>query len=57
MGGGLSLGMLKQYVLHVYPPQSLYSIQSTYPTIFDSAYIVYDAFLCGIKPSDLLTRV
>ncbi len=41
--GGLSLGMLKQYVLNVYPAQSLYSIQSTYPTIFDSSYIVYDA--------------
>ncbi len=41
--GGLSLGMLKQYVLNVYPSQSLYSIKSTYPTIFDSAYIVYDA--------------
>ncbi len=41
--GGLSLGMLKQYVLNVYPAQSLFSIRSTYPTIFDSAYIVYDA--------------
>jgi hypothetical protein len=41
--GGLSLGMLKQYVLNVYPSQSLYSIRSTYPTIFDSAYLVYDA--------------
>jgi len=43
--GGLSLGMLKQYVLTVYPypPPSLYTIQSTYPTIFDSAYYVNDA--------------
>jgi hypothetical protein len=40
---GLSLGMLKQYVLNVYPAQSLFSIRSTYPTIFDSAYIVYNA--------------
>ncbi len=41
--GGLSLGMLKQYVLNVYPGQSTYTIQSTYPTIFDSAYIVYNS--------------
>ena len=41
--GGLSLGMLKQYVLNVYPAQASYAIRSTYPTIFDSAYIVYDA--------------
>lgn len=45
--GGLSLGMLKQYVLNVYPSQSLYSIKSTYPTIFDSAYLVYDALGLG----------
>src|ERR1700681_3464531 len=37
--GGLSLGMLKQYILNVYPAQSQNSIRSTYPTIFDSAYI------------------
>ena len=42
--GGLSLGMLKQYVLDVYPfpPPSTYITTSTYPTIFDSAYQVYD---------------
>jgi hypothetical protein len=42
--GGLSLGMLKQYVLHV---QSLSTTQSTYPTIFDSAFVVYDALGLG----------
>jgi hypothetical protein len=43
--GGLSLGMLKQYVLDVYPlpPPSTYIITSTYPKIFDSAYQVYDS--------------
>lgn len=43
--GGISLGMLKQYVLDVYPlpAPSTYIIRSTYPTIFDSAYYVKDA--------------
>jgi hypothetical protein len=43
--GGLSLGMLKQYVLDVYPypPPDPRLIQSTYPTIFDSSYAVYDS--------------
>ena len=43
--GGLSLGMLKQYVLDVYPypfPNTA-TIASTYPKIFDSAYVVADA--------------
>jgi hypothetical protein len=43
--GGLSVGMLKQYQLNVYPlpPPSYVMITSTYPTIFDSAYAVYDS--------------
>lgn len=41
--GGLSLGMLKQYVMDLQTTsanQNVYT--STYPTIFDSAYVVYD---------------
>jgi hypothetical protein len=43
--GGVSLGMLKQYVLNVskFPPPNAYLFQSSYPTIFDSAYFVNDA--------------
>jgi hypothetical protein len=41
--GGVSLGMLKQYVMNVYTPQSLYTFKSSYPTIADSGYIVNDA--------------
>jgi hypothetical protein len=41
--GGVSLGMLKQYVMNVYTAQSLYSFKSSYPTIIDSSYIVNDA--------------
>ena len=41
--GGLSLGMLKQYVLNVYTSQTQIAMTSTYPTIFDSSYIVYDS--------------
>jgi hypothetical protein len=41
--GGVSLGMLKQYVLDAYNAQSIITFKSTYPTIFDSAYAVYDA--------------
>jgi len=42
---GLSLGMLKQYVLNVTKDPNLNSFlfQSTYPTIFDSAYFVNNA--------------
>jgi len=40
---GLSLAMLKQYVLDIQvTAQNPNVYQSTYPTIFDSAYIVYD---------------
>jgi hypothetical protein len=47
--GGLSLGMLKQYVLDVYPYPSPNTtiITSTYPKIFDSAYTVTDALGLG----------
>jgi len=45
--GGLSLGMLKQYQLDVYTAQSIVTFKSTYPTIFDSAYGVYDAVGLG----------
>jgi hypothetical protein len=43
--GGLSLGMLKRYVLNVRrdPNQNSYLFKSTYPTISDSAYYVFDA--------------
>ncbi len=41
--GGLSLGMLKQYVMDLQPTaQNPNVYTSTYPTIFDSAYVVYD---------------
>jgi hypothetical protein len=41
--GGLSLGMLKQYVLDLQTTaQNPNVYTSTYPTIFDSAYVVYD---------------
>jgi hypothetical protein len=41
--GGVSLGMLKRYVLNVFPDASAYyTIGSTYPTIFDSSYVVYN---------------
>jgi hypothetical protein len=40
---GLSLGMLKQYVLDLQPTaQNPNVLTSTYPTIFDSSYVVYD---------------
>ncbi len=47
--GGLSVGMLKRYVLDVLPDQtSLYTIQATYPTIFDSSsYRVVNAVGLG----------
>ena len=45
--GGLSLGMLKQYVLNVYTSQTQIETRSTYPTIFDSSYVVYDALGLG----------
>ena len=45
--GGLSLGMLKRYVMHVYKDQQTFLFQSTYPTIFDSAYLVNDALGLG----------
>jgi hypothetical protein len=45
--GGLSLGMLKQYQLDVYNAQSINTFKSSYPTIFDSAYAVYDAVGLG----------
>jgi hypothetical protein len=45
--GGLSLGMLKQYVLNVYTSTTQIAGRSTYPTIFDSSYIVYDALGLG----------
>jgi hypothetical protein len=42
--GGISVGMLKQYVLDAYSAQSApATFKSTYPTIFDSSYAVYDA--------------
>jgi hypothetical protein len=42
---GLSLGMLKQYVLNVsrQPTYNSFLFQSSYPTIFDSSYFVNNA--------------
>ena len=45
--GGVSLGMLKQYTLHVFTSQSNFLFKSSYPTIFDSAYHVQDALGLG----------
>ncbi len=46
--GGASLGILKQYVLNVFPNDSAqYTIKSTYPSIFDSSYKVYNALGLG----------
>ena len=42
--GGVSIGVLKPYILHAYKPQGDQSLfESTYPTILDSGYLVNDA--------------
>jgi hypothetical protein len=46
--GGLSLGMLKEYVMNVYASATdVYTFRSTYPKIFDSAYLVYNTLGLG----------